>query len=74
VDLAALIAGSDQGPACFATNTYRFALGALETEAEACDLELLAMRFAETDYDIRELLIAVTQLDSFTMRRTRQTP
>jgi hypothetical protein len=70
VGLAGLIADSEQGPACFATQSYRFALGALETEAEACDLDRLATRFAEADYDLRELLVAVTQLESFTRRRT----
>ncbi len=70
VDLANLLAASGQAPACFATNALRFALGALETKARACDVETLAQSFAEAEYDVRELLVAITQLDSFSSRST----
>ncbi len=71
VELAQLLADSREAPACFATNAYRFALGTLETESMACDLELLAQRFTERELDVKELLVAVTQLESF---RTRRAP
>jgi hypothetical protein len=68
-ELAASLAASSEAPACFARQAYRQALGGLEGDAQRCDLERLASAFAAARHDIRELLVAITQLDSFRYRR-----
>lgn len=67
-ELSGWIAGSDAGPRCLAVQLYRFAAGAEETAQDSCEIDALAARFAANDYDVRELLLTVIELPSFTMR------
>lgn len=68
-ELASLVAGSDAAKACFTRQTYRFAMGYLETPADLCALSELQKRFAESGYDIRELLISIVTSQGFTERK-----
>ena len=68
-ELAGILAASRSAKACFVTQYYRFVLGQLESEQERCNLHRLYERFADTGFDIQELMIATTQTRTFTHRR-----
>lgn len=68
-ELGAILAESDSAKACFAKQTYRFAAGRLEAPEDLCALEEIGARFEESGYDLQELLVAVTQSKSFTVRK-----
>jgi hypothetical protein len=64
-----LLAQSDMVRACVTRNWFRFAYGHAESEnGDACALAQLDHAFAEGEYDLRELLVAVTQTDAFLYR------
>ena len=63
------LAASKSARACFAKQTYRFAMGRLETADDACGLGELAAAFEAADGDIQELWIQLTKLDEFTRRK-----
>lgn len=69
VELGAILANSESAKACFAKQTYRFAAGRLEAPEDLCALEEIGARFEESGYDLQELLVAVTQSKSFTVRK-----
>lgn len=68
VELAHKLAGSEQVRECVATQWFRFALGRYEEGEDACTLERLHADFAEHNYDVRELLLALVQTDAFRYR------
>jgi hypothetical protein len=68
-ELGELLARSTRAQQCFAMQYYRFATGSLETPEHACTLGQLEARFAESGHDILELMVGLTQLESFTRRR-----
>ena len=67
-ELIDIVARSEQGQGCYATQALRFALGRRESGADTCSLEALKRRFIESGGDIRELMIAITQTESFLYR------
>lgn len=67
--LAQTLVASPSAQACFVKQTYRYAFGALEDEGHACEVAALEEAFAKGDRDIRGLLVALTQLERFTVRR-----
>ncbi len=67
-ELSAWIASSDAAPRCLTIQLYRYAAGAEETPQDACEIDALASRFADHDYDLRELLLTLIELPSFTAR------
>jgi hypothetical protein len=76
VELAARLASSDQVKACVATQWFRFGYGRSETEADACSVDEVQAAFAAANYDIKELIVALTQTDAFRYRHavTSETP
>jgi hypothetical protein len=72
-EMAQKLAGSDQVRDCLAMQMFRFAAGRQEGQADSCSLGTIQERFAATDGDIIELLVAITQSDSF-WYRTPVTP
>lgn len=68
VELANKLAQSEQVRECVATQWFRFALGRFEEAEDACTLDELHASFAESDYDVRELLLALVQTDAFRYR------
>lgn len=68
-ELARTLADSRAAKACFATQAWRFALGAEEREADLCTLEDIQARFEDSDYDIQTLLVAIVTSPAFTTRR-----
>jgi hypothetical protein len=67
-ELAARLAASNRARDCVATNWYRFALGRLEGEADRCSLDDVKRRFADSNGDFRELLVAITRSLAFRYR------
>jgi hypothetical protein len=68
VELAHKLAQSEQVRECVATQWFRYSLGRLEGEADACTLGELRQSFADSDYDVRELMLALVQTDAFRYR------
>ncbi len=54
--------------ACYATRWFEYAVGRPAEPADACTVQTLAARFAETDGDIRNLLVDITLTDAFRYR------
>jgi hypothetical protein len=65
-ELAQNIAETETAYTCFADNWSRFAYGRkLEDAADACLAQDLMTTFAATGYNVKELLLALTQTDAF---------
>lgn len=69
VELGAALAGSQTVHDCITRQWFRFAHGRAETDADAESLTRIRDAFAESDYHIQELLVALTQTDAFRYRR-----
>ncbi len=68
-ELGDRLAGSEDVAQCVARQWFRFAYGRTESaELDACNMDVLTTTFAESDYDLRELLVALTQTDAFLFR------
>ncbi|MFT3925732.1 MAG: DUF1592 domain-containing protein [Myxococcales bacterium] len=64
-ELADLLADSAQVRACAPLQWFRYSLGRRETDEDACSLAALQKTFAESDGDLKELVVALTQTDAF---------
>lgn len=69
VELAKKLAKSQQVKACMVTQWFRYAYGRGEAEADSCSLKRLEEAFAKANYDVRELVVALTQTDAFRFRK-----
>jgi len=68
-DLGQKLAQSEDVAECVARQWFRFAYGRTESEElDACTMETLTATFAESGYDMRELLVALSQTDAFLYR------
>lgn len=68
IDLIKRLAGSQQVSDCFATEWFRYAFGRGESTDDACSLQSLKGAFTSSQFDVQELLVAVTQTDAFRYR------
>jgi hypothetical protein len=68
-DLGEKLAKSQQVKACIVTQWFRYAYGRGEAEADTCALKRLNESFAKAGYDLRELMVALTQSDAFRFRK-----
>jgi hypothetical protein len=73
VELAARLASSEQVKECVATQWFRFAYGRGVTEADTCSMDGVQAAFAAADYDIKELIVALTLTDAFRYRHAVHT-
>ena len=69
VELANLLASSNQVRQCFATQWFRFSLGRMDAAEDGCAFDMMDTAFEESDYDIRELIKTIAVSDSFRFRR-----
>jgi hypothetical protein len=53
---------------CLATNWYRYSFGRQEQASDSCSLQQVKERFAGSGGDLKELLVGLTQTDSFLYR------
>jgi hypothetical protein len=71
-ELAQMLAESEQVRTCVAEQWFGFAFGRLPAEEDDCSMDTMAQAFAESDHDIRELLLAIVTTDSFRHRRVEE--
>jgi hypothetical protein len=71
-ELAQLLASSDQVKACVTSQWFRFGYGRFETDEDDCSVEEIKAAFAASNYDIKELIIALTLTDAFRYRHAVQ--
>jgi len=69
IELANRLAKSEQVASCVITHWFRFAYGRGETDADRCSLQAVKKQFASAKYDMRELIVALTQTDAFRYRK-----
>ncbi|HEX2735247.1 MAG TPA: DUF1592 domain-containing protein [Polyangiaceae bacterium] len=74
VELGAALASSDRVEQCVARQWFRFAMGRGETAVDDCSMQLIDQRFADADYNLQELVLAITQTPSFRFIHTQETP
>ncbi len=68
VDLARQLAASASVQQCFALETLRYALGRVESNADACSAQQIFGSFASSTYNLQKLLVAVVRSDAFRYR------
>lgn len=69
VELAHMLAESQQVRQCVTRQWFRFAFGRVEGEADECTLEVLDYSFEESGHDVRALLLAIIESDAFRYRQ-----
>lgn len=74
VELAARFSSSETVQQCMLRQWFRYAYGRGERLADACQLQTLFQHFRGTGYDLRELVVALTQTENFLYRRDEATP
>ena len=68
-ELGQKLASSQDVAQCVSRQWFRFAYGRTESaELDECNLQTLDEAFAESGYDMRELLVSLTQTDAFLFR------
>lgn len=68
-ELGAMLAESDRARSCFVRKTVRYVRGAQEDVAEdLCTLWKLQSRFRDSGYNLRELILSVTESEGFLFR------
>jgi len=68
VELMQLLATSSEVESCFASHWMRFAYGRSLTDADGCNQQTLVNAFKDGGYNIKQLLLALTQSDGFVYR------
>jgi len=59
---------------CLATNWYRYTFGRQEMPEDTCSLAQVKDRFAKSGGDLKELIVGLTQTDSFLYRPAMEAP
>ena len=68
LELGEKLGGSAEARACVARQWFRFAMGRVETEQDACTLAALDRALGESGGDVRELLVALATSDAMRLR------
>lgn len=69
VDLGKKLAESEEARQCVATQWFRYGYGRAEGADDYCAMQQLQVAFAEKEFNVKELLVALTQTDAFRYRR-----
>lgn len=69
VDLGKKLAESEEARQCVATQWFRYGYGRAEGADDYCTMKDLQETFAKKNFNIKELLVALTQTDAFRYRR-----
>jgi hypothetical protein len=69
VELAARLGESADVRECLATQWFRFGYGHAEEKADSCAMAQLQGAFRAADYNVKELLVALTRTDAFRYRK-----
>ncbi|HZO14910.1 MAG TPA: DUF1588 domain-containing protein, partial [Polyangiaceae bacterium] len=68
-EMAKRLTESEQVRECVAKQWLRFAIGRLEQDEDSCAEDVIQQHFAESGYDIRELIVAVAVSDAMRFLR-----
>jgi hypothetical protein len=68
-ELAERLAGSDTVRACVSRQFFRLAFDRIEGTDDACSVQTIYESFAESGWDMRELLVGLARADAFRYRR-----
>ncbi|MFW5823652.1 MAG: DUF1592 domain-containing protein [Marinobacter sp.] len=68
-EMQQVLVETDSLKSCMSKQFYRFARGYIETDSDDNTLDNLNMIFANSGYDLQELMVGLTQLQTFTLRR-----
>jgi hypothetical protein len=74
IELSQRLAQNARVRDCVATQWYRYAMGRVEDETDACSLTQAKARFASGNGAFRELLIGIVLSDAFRYRPALETP
>jgi hypothetical protein len=69
IELAQRLARSEEVRACVVTQWFRYGHGRNEVKNDGCTMAQLQTSFSAAKYDIKELLVALTQTDAFRYRK-----
>lgn len=69
IELAKALSESTQVQECVSSQWFRFAYNRSVTPEDSCSLEQVNERFMASNFNIRELLVALTQTNAFLYRR-----
>jgi hypothetical protein len=68
IELSHKLEASKQAALCVARQAFRFASGRPDAPEDAHSLAVLGAEFTKANFDIRELLVALTKTDAFTLK------
>ncbi len=68
LELSSVLATSEQVQRCVAANWFQFALGRNPNGGDSCAMSDVYAQFAASDFNIRELLVAIATSDAFRYR------
>lgn len=68
-EMQQVIAQTDSVKSCMTKQFYRFSRGYIEGTSDANTLDNLTQIFANSDYNLQELIVGLSQLQTFTLRR-----
>jgi Protein of unknown function (DUF1592)/Protein of unknown function (DUF1588)/Protein of unknown function (DUF1585)/Protein of unknown function (DUF1587)/Protein of unknown function (DUF1595) len=65
VQMVQKIAGTEEAQTCFASHWLEFGMGRALSPADACTRETLNTAFKASGYNVKQMLLALTQTDAF---------
>jgi hypothetical protein len=68
IELAGMLAQTPEVHDCMARQWFRFSLGRMDDELDACSLERLTTAFDDADHDVRRLIHEIVLSDAFRYR------
>lgn len=68
-EMQQVIAQTDSVKSCMTRQFYRFSRGYIETASDMNTLDNLTQLFAASDFNLQELMVGLTQLQTFALRR-----
>lgn len=68
-EFSSILSNSDSAKSCMSTQYYRYVMGYETTDDDSCAISNLNKTFIDSGFDIQTMLIGITQLDSFSLRR-----
>lgn len=68
-EMQQVIAQTDSVKSCMTRQFYRFSRGYIETASDTNTLDNLTQIFAASDFNLQELMVGLTQLQTFALRR-----
>lgn len=74
IELSERLSESRTFHACMTSQMFRFASGRIETRSDACSTLDLRARFEDSGWDLRELIVGITQTDDFLHREIAALP